>query len=144
LRIAVETQHSPENDASTSTSSSLSVRSHRPEAVSFGGAKNERRNKMKKYMLLYKGPATPPGASHEKWPVWFNKIGENLVSIGSPINQGFVLHSDGSKDNSATNFNGYSIIQAKNINTVKNLVKDHPFLSLGTAEYSVEIFELAR
>ena len=99
---------------------------------------------MKKYMLLYKGPATPPGASHEKWPAWFNKIGENLVDIGSPINNRFVLHSDGSKDDSATNFNGYSIIQAENINDVMSLVKDHPFLSLGNGEYSVEIFELPK
>ena len=99
---------------------------------------------MKKYMLLYNGPATPSGASHKKWPAWFNKVGENLVDIGSPINNGFVLHSDGSKDNSATNFNGYSIIQAKNINAVKSLVKVHPFLSIGNGEYSVEIFELAR
>jgi hypothetical protein len=109
LKTAVETQHSPENDASTSTSSSLSVLWER-----------------------------------EKWPIWFNKLGENLVDIGSPIHDGFVLHSDGSKGNSATNFNGYSIIQAKNINAVKNLVKDHPFLALGNGEYSVEIFELAR
>ena len=99
---------------------------------------------MKKYMLLYRGPATPAGASHEKWPVWFNKVGENLVDIGSPINDRFVLHSDGSKDDSATNFNGYSIIQANNIKAVKSLVKDYPFLALGNGEYSVEIFELAR
>lgn len=99
---------------------------------------------MKKYMLLYRGPATPPNASHEKWPIWFNRVGENLIEIGSPINHGFVLHSDGSKADSATNFNGYSIIQAKSINVVKSLVKDHPFLSNGTGEYSIEIFELVR
>jgi hypothetical protein len=50
---------------------------------------------MKKYMLLYKGPATPPNASHEKWPAWFDKLGDRLVSIGSPMNNGFALHRDG-------------------------------------------------
>jgi hypothetical protein len=99
---------------------------------------------MKKYMLLYRGPTTPPGASHEKWPTWFRKVGENLVDVGSPIKSGFVLHSDGSKDDCPTRFNGYSIIQARNIQAVNSLVKDHPFLSAGNAEYSLEIFELTR
>jgi len=98
---------------------------------------------MKKYMLLYKGPARP-GASHAKWPAWFNKAGENLVSIGSPMKNGFAIHSDGSKDASTTNLNGYSIIQAKNIKEVIKLVKDHPFLSAGDDEYRIEIFEIPR
>ena len=105
---------------------------------------NERRNTLKKYMLLYKGPATPPNASHEKWPAWFDKIGDQLVSIGSPMENGWVLHSDGSKGDSATNLNGYSIIQARNINAVESLVKDHPYLAQGSDEFTVEIFELQR
>lgn len=99
---------------------------------------------MKKFILLYKGPPTPPDASHEGWPAWFDKIGDQLVSIGSPMESGFVLHSDGSKGDSATNLNGYSIIQARNINAVKSLVKDHPYLAQGSDEFTVEIFELQR
>jgi len=105
---------------------------------------NERRNRMKKYMLLYKGPATPPGASHERWSAWFTKAGEKLVDVRSPMNNGVVLRSDGSKDDSPTNLNGYSIIQAENINDVMSLVKDHPVLSLGNGEYSIEVFELPK
>ena|SRR6266540_4727468 len=97
---------------------------------------------MKKYMLLYRGPATPPGASHDKWPIWFNKVREKLVDRGSPMENGLALHSDGSNSDSATNFNGYSIIQAEDINGVISLVKEHPFLALGNGEYSVEVFEL--
>jgi len=26
---------------------------------------------MKQFLLLYHGPATPPGASHKGWPGWF-------------------------------------------------------------------------
>ena len=99
---------------------------------------------MKKYMLLYKGPATSPNASHEQWPGWFSKAGENLVNMGSPMERGFALLSDGTTRDSATNLNGYSIIQADDIRDVISLVKDHPFLSLGSSEYSIEIFELAR
>lgn len=99
---------------------------------------------MKKYMLLYKGPATPPNASHEKWPAWFDKLGEQLVSVGSPMDNGITLHPHGSKGDSATNLNGYSIIRAKSINAVKRLVKDHPYLAQGSNEFTLEIFELAR
>jgi hypothetical protein len=97
---------------------------------------------MKKYMLLYKGPATPAGASHEKWPVWFGKIGGKLVDRGSPMMNGFVVRSDGSESDSATGLNGYSIIQARDLNAAKHLLKDHPYLSLGQTEYRIEIFEL--
>ncbi len=99
---------------------------------------------MKKYMLLYKGPATPPNASHEKWPAWFSKLGDKLVDLGSPMENGIVLHGNGSTGDSPTNLNGYSIIQARNINAVKSLVKDHPYLAQGSDEFTVEIFELPR
>jgi hypothetical protein len=105
---------------------------------------NERRNTMKKFILFYKGPATPPTASHEKWPAWFNKVADKLVDRGSPMQNGIVLHEDGSTSDSTTDFNGYSVIQAENIDEVLNLAKDHPFLFLGHGEYSVEIFELPK
>lgn len=99
---------------------------------------------MKKFILFYKGPATPPGASHGKWPAWFNKVGDQLVDIGSPMQNGHVLQNDGSTRDLATNFNGYSIIQSKNIEAVISLLRDHPFLALGSDEYSIEIFELPK
>jgi len=97
---------------------------------------------MKKFILFYKGPATPPGDSHGKWPAWFNKVGENLVDSGSPLQNGLVPHGDGSTSDSATNFNGYGIVQAQDRNAVPNLVKARPFLAVGKDEYSIEILEL--
>jgi hypothetical protein len=98
---------------------------------------------MKKYILLYRGPVTPPGASHEKWPAWFAKVGENLVDRGSPMTNGFALQGDGSESDSTSSLNGYSIIQAKDRKAVTKMVKDHPYLALDGDEYSVEVFELA-
>jgi hypothetical protein len=60
------------------------------------------------------------------------------------MDNGLVLHGDGSTSDSATNLNGYSIIQAENTTEVIRLVEDHPFLSLGDGEYSVEFFELPK
>lgn len=99
---------------------------------------------MKKFILLYKGPATPPDASHEGWPDWFGKIGESLVSVGSPMMDGFVVHPTGSTSQTATGLNGFSIVQAETRDDVISLVKDHPFLSLGTGEYSIEVFEVPK
>ncbi len=98
---------------------------------------------MKKFILLYRGPATLPGASHEGWAAWFKKMGANLVDSGSGMKNGLILHSDGSISSSpgASTFNGYSIVQAENMDYVVSLVKDHPYLSLGGGEYSIEIFE---
>ena len=99
---------------------------------------------MKKFILFYKGPPTPPDASHEKWPAWFNKVGNQLVDQGSPMQNGLVLHRNGSTSGPATNFNGDSIIQAENIDEALSLIKDHPFLTLGADKFTVEIFELPR
>ncbi len=68
---------------------------------------------MKRFMLLYVGPATPPNASHEGWPAWFDKLGDSLVDRGSPMADGFGLNGDGSTSVSAIHLNGYSIIQAE-------------------------------
>jgi hypothetical protein len=97
---------------------------------------------MKKFMLLYKGPATPPDASHAAWPAWFEKAGDRLVSIGSPMANGFVVRRAGFQDGSATSLNGYSIVQASDADAVRDLVKDHPYLAQGSDEFTVEIFEL--
>ena len=97
---------------------------------------------MKTFILFYKGPPTPPDASHEQWPDWFRKVGDQLIDRGSPMQNGLTLHKDGSTSDSATNYNGYSIIQAKNLDEALNLLKDNPFLTLGTEDFTVELFEL--
>lgn len=60
------------------------------------------------------------------------------------MENGLVLHSDGSTSTSPGDLtlNGYSIVQARNVDDLIGIVKDHPFLTPGTAEYTVEIFEL--
>jgi YCII-related domain len=92
-------------------------------------------------ILLYRGPATPPGASHEGWPEWFQRTGDKLVDMGSPMANGFVLHSDGTTTDTAASLNGYSIIRADDRDQALGLLRDHPFLALGR-EYVIEVFEV--
>jgi|SRR5688572_9248219 len=97
---------------------------------------------MKKFLVLYNGPAPSPNVTHEGWPEWFKKTGASLVTMGSPMTMRRTLHSDGSVSNQATSLNGYCIVQAEDIDGAADLLKDHPFL-LGS-EYAIEIFEIPR
>jgi hypothetical protein len=96
---------------------------------------------MPSFMLLYNGPPTPAGASHEGWPEWFQSLGDKLVDKGSPMTAGFVTHSDGATSDTAASLNGYSIIRADDRDAVRDLVRRHPFLAAGS-EYRIDVFEV--
>jgi hypothetical protein len=98
-----------------------------------------------KFVLFYKGPAAPPDASHKGWMTWFDKLGDALVDIGSPIANGVVVHNNGSATDCdpTVTLNGYSVIRAKDRNEALELIKDHPYLGLGS-DYTIEIFERKR
>ena len=98
---------------------------------------------VRSFILLYIGPITPPGASLEGWPEWFQSIGDKLVDMGSPMTNGFVVHSDGTTSDTAASFNGYSIIRAEDRDEVLDVVRDHPFLAAGS-EYTLEVFDVPR
>jgi hypothetical protein len=96
---------------------------------------------MKRFMLFYVGPAKPPDASHEGWREWFTNLGDRLVDRGSPLAEGAALHGDGSTGSSASHLNGYSIIQAEDVEDVRSLVRDHPYLAAGEG-HSIEAYAL--
>jgi hypothetical protein len=97
---------------------------------------------MRSFILLYGGPPTPPDASHEGWPDWFQRLGERLVDLGSPMADGFVVHSDATTSDTAAGFNGYSIIRAEDRDQVLELVRDHPYLA--ASEHTIVVFEVPR
>src|SRR5260370_13066981 len=66
-----------------------------------------RERTMKELLLLYQGPATPPDASHEEWPQWFNKLGDKLVDRGLPMAYGRSLLGNGSPGESPNSPNGF-------------------------------------
>jgi hypothetical protein len=95
---------------------------------------------MTSFLLLYNGPPTPPGVTHEGWPEWLAGIGDALVDIGSPMRNGIVLHADGSTSETATSLNGFGIVQAEDRGQALELLRDHPFLAHG----HIEVFEVPR
>jgi hypothetical protein len=95
---------------------------------------------MKAFLVLYDGPATPPDASHEVWPEWFQGLGDNLVDMGSPMADRFVVRSDGTTSDDAASFNGYSVIRADDREEAIAALRSHPFLRAD--EYSIQVFEV--
>jgi hypothetical protein len=104
---------------------------------------------MKKFILLYVGPATPMEQMTEEqgkkimgqWDVWMRKVDGAMLDMGSPTADGHAVVDDGSSSD-ATELTGYSIIQAEDMDKALSLVQDHPFLSDKTGKFRVEVFEL--
>jgi hypothetical protein len=76
----------------------------------------------------------PTRASQSGSPSWAT----GWVQRGSPIVEGRALHGDGSTGDAAAQLDGYSIIQAGDVDEALRLIGDHPYLAEGR-EYSVEI-----
>jgi hypothetical protein len=104
---------------------------------------------MAKFILLYKGPATPNDKMTQEqrdkiraaWNEWMGKVGKAVVEVGSPMNYGKSVVDDGTVGK-AIDINGYSIIEAKDLDAAVSLVDGHPFLSDKTGKFSVEVYEL--
>ena len=104
---------------------------------------------MTKFILLYHGPATPTDQMTEeegkavmaKWGVWMEKLGRALIDVGNPMENGVAVVDDGSAG-TVSQLNGYSIVEAADINGAKKFAEDHPFLSDKSGKFRIEIFEL--
>jgi hypothetical protein len=105
---------------------------------------------MAKFILLYKGPATPQaditpevGAQlMQAWESWMGKVGHALVDGGAPFTgNSTAVVADGST-RSASDLTGYTIIEAADIDTAKTLVGGNPFLDDGSSKFAVEVYEL--
>jgi hypothetical protein len=102
-----------------------------------------------KYLLLYRGPATPmeeftPEQSAEQmkaWEDWMGRVGSSLVDGGAPFGQRTAVSDDGTSP-APSDQNGYTIVEAGSIDGARALTDGHPFLSEGKGRFTVEIFEL--
>src|SRR5215210_4119626 len=104
---------------------------------------------MARFMLLYRGDATPTEEMTEEqsnevmgqWGVWMEKHGAALVDVGTPFGERSSVGGDGS-DQTPTNLNGYTIMEAENLDAAKGFCDGHPFLHGTGAEFAVDVFEL--
>ena len=105
---------------------------------------------MAKFILLYKGPATPQaeitpevGAQlMQAWEAWMGKVSASLVDAGVPFTgNSTAVVADGST-RSASDLTGYTIVEAADLNAAKALVGGNPFLDDGSSRFAVEVYEL--
>jgi hypothetical protein len=104
---------------------------------------------MSKYILLYKGPATPledftpeQGAEQLKaWQEWMGRVGPAILDGGSPFGARTAVSDDGTTP-APSDQNGYTIVEANDLDSAKGLLAGHPFLTEGKGRFTVEIFEL--
>jgi hypothetical protein len=102
-----------------------------------------------KFLLLYRGPARPPedftpeqaAEQTRAWGEWMGRTGSALIDGGAPFGARSAVCDDGT-DAAASDQNGYSIVEADNLDAARGLVKGHPFLAEGKGRFSIEIFEL--
>ncbi len=104
---------------------------------------------MAKYMLTYRGPATPASEMTEDkvqeimqaWGAWMGGLGERMVEAGSPFGGRATVRADGKPDEAA-DLTGYTVVEADDLDGAAALCDGHPFLSDGSDRFFVDIFEL--
>ena len=104
---------------------------------------------MAKFMLLYRGEATDmadmteeeSGAVLAQWAAWIERVGPALTDVGTPFGPNSSLVDDGSAG-TATSLNGYSIVEAPDMDAARSLADGHPFLSEDTGDYAIDFFEM--
>ena len=104
---------------------------------------------MAKFIFLYRGPATDMDDMTEeqskevmaKWQAWMGGVGDALQVIGSPCGPRASVVDDGS-GGTAADMNGYTIVEADNLDAAKALTENHPFLSEGSGRFAIDVYEL--
>jgi hypothetical protein len=104
---------------------------------------------MSQYILVYKGEATDmaemtPEQGAEvmaKWGVWMEKVGGALTDIGSPFGPASSVVDDGSSGAPGA-LTGYSIVEAEDMAGARTLCDLHPYLSEGSGDFAIDIYEL--
>lgn len=98
---------------------------------------------MPKYVLLYTAPISAEEqmqmseeegkAEMEVWMAWSGRLGPALLDFGLPLGNGRAVTSSGATP-TTSEVNGYSIIEADDIDAAVALTESHPHLRRGTIE----------
>jgi hypothetical protein len=92
---------------------------------------------MPKYIVIYHAPMMPPDAQPTpeqmeaamgEWNAWGERVGEGLVSFGSPLAGGTRVTSDGTSP-STLEVSGYSVVEADDMDAAVALMDGHPHLA---------------
>jgi len=100
---------------------------------------------MAKFMLAYTGGGRMGDSPEEQqrmmeaWMNWFGSLGDSVVDMGSPLGYARSVHPDGSAgDGDSAGLNGYSIIEAADVDDAVGKANGCPVLANGG---TVEVYE---
>lgn len=103
---------------------------------------------MPKFLFLYEGPPSNMTEQEtqnvmDEWSEWIDKVGDALVDVGTPLDpDGLAMVDDETSHGDVSMLNGYSIVEAEDMESAKQLTQGHPYLSDGNGDYSVNIYQL--
>lgn len=92
---------------------------------------------MPRFLVTYHGSNMPHDAesmakARDAFMHWAGKVGRALVDPGAPISASRTVSVKGTKDGLADEpFNGWSVIEAADMNAAVKLLADHPFIGRG-------------
>jgi hypothetical protein len=92
---------------------------------------------MPRFLVTYHGSNMPHDAesmvkARDAFMHWAGKTGSALVDPGAPIRATRTVSGSGPKDGLAEGpFNGWSVIDAADLNAAAKLLVDHPFIGRG-------------
>ena len=95
---------------------------------------------MTKFMFVYHAPMSPTDAAPPdpeqmeavmgQWMAWAGKVGDGMVDLGTPLDNGVRVAAEGSTSPSTREVSGYSIIEVADLDTALALAKDHPHVNM--------------
>src|SRR4029450_8690592 len=104
---------------------------------------------LSKFILVYRGPATPMDDMTEEQGAeqmaagkkWIEQVGTAMVDVGLPFGDRAAVADDGSSGTPA-DLNGYTIVETGSLDDAKALVAGHPFLAEGKGRFAIDVYEL--
>jgi hypothetical protein len=75
------------------------------------------------------------------WTDWMGKAAASIVDQGNPLAPRASVRDDGGSAEPSDQ-NGYTIVEAADLDAARALLEGHPFLSEGKGRFAVEIFEI--
>ncbi len=99
---------------------------------------------MAQYFIVYHGDKRPKdGAAHmTKWKAWMGGLGAALINPGAPFSAAKMIDGKGVSDSAGpARVNGYSIVEAANLDAAVDMAKKCPHLDIGTIEVA-EIMDM--
>ena len=104
---------------------------------------------MAKFILVYRGPPFDMASltkeqikeSMEEWGAWMKSLGSALIDPGAPFRaRASVVDNGGSRE--PADLNGYSIVEADDIEAARKFTEGHPHLIEGKGRFSIDFYEL--